>query len=107
MGRVVVELQCALVTAIAVIVEHAPVAALQLARLEDHEVGGEPHQTVVLDRRLVEIDDVRLGRDARIDGEMRPARQPLVAAHIAECVIAGERNALGDPQLYAIGHADP
>ena len=97
--RVVVELQRALVAAVAVVIEHAPVAALHLARLEDHEVGGEAHQPAVVDRRLVEIHDVPLRRGARIDGEMRAARQPLIGADVAEGVAAGERNALGDPQF--------
>ena len=105
--RVVVELQRALMAAVAVVIEHAPVAALHLARLEDHEVGGEAHQAAVVARRMVEIDDARLGRGARIDGEMRAARQPLIGADVAEAMAVGEGNTFRDPQLDPIGHARP
>ena len=48
--RVVEELQRAFVAAIAVVVEHASIAALRFARLQDHEVGSEMHQTARIDR---------------------------------------------------------
>ena len=82
--------------AVAVVVEHAAIAALYLARLQDHEVGHEAHQAGFVHRRAVQIDDVGLRRGARIHGEVRPSRQPLVGADLAEGVAAGERDALGD-----------
>ena len=105
--RVVVELQRALVTAIAVVVEHPPVAPPHVTRLQDHEVGREAHQTAVVRRRLVEIDHVPLGCRLRIDGKMRAAGQPLIGAHITERVVVGKRRAFGDPQLDPVRHAPP
>ncbi len=94
---VVVELHRALVAAVAIVIEHAPIAALHLARLEDHEVGGEAHQAAFVARRIVEIDDVRLGRCVRIDSEMRTTGQPLVGTDVAEAVAVGEGNAFRGP----------
>ncbi len=60
--RVIVELQCPLMPPVAIIVEHTPVAALHLDRPQDHEVTGEVHHAIRLDRRLLEVHHVPLCR---------------------------------------------
>ena len=88
--RVVEELQRPLVAAVAVVVEHPPVAAGEIDRLQDHEIGLEMHQAVGVARRLVEIDDIALRRRQRIDREKRAAGQAFIGAGVAEGLPVGE-----------------
>jgi hypothetical protein len=105
--RVVEELQRPLVTAVAVVIEHSSVAALQLAWPQDHEVRGEVYQAAIVHRRLVEIHDGGLRGGARIDHEVRAPRQTFIRPNIAECVVIRERNTLGDLQRDLAGHGRP
>ncbi len=105
--RVVEELQRALVAAIAVVEEEAPVAARQLDRLQDHEIGDETDAPVAVARRLGEIGDAALRGRRRIDGEMRPPDKPLIGADAAEGMAAGEGASVGDGEFDDIIHICP
>src|SRR3546814_19025450 len=54
---VVEELQHPLVAAVAVVEEHPAVAAAEVQRLQQAEIGGVRDQPVGIARRLVEVDD--------------------------------------------------
>ncbi len=101
---VVEELQRALVAAIAVVEEEPPVAARQLDRLQDHEIGDETNAPVAVARRLGEIGDAALRGRRRIDREMCPPDQPLIGADAAEGMAAGKGAAIGDGEFDDILH---
>ena len=66
--------------------EHADVS-----RVLDEATGIAPH--------LVEIDDVRVRRCVRVDGEVCPTDEPFVGTGALEGMSVREGLALGDPQL--------
>ena len=102
--RVVEELQRAFVASIAVVVEHAAVAAGEIHRLEDHAVGLAVHQPPRVTRSLVEIDHVALRCRQRIEREMHAARQAFVGADVVELLTVGEGATVGDDEFNPVGH---
>ena len=103
-GRVVEELQAALVAAVAPVEEQAPVAALHVDRLQQREVGGELHEPARVPRSLVDVDDGRLCLGCGVHRKPRPAGDPLVGAGLSEAFPAGKGGAFDHRQLEAIGH---
>jgi hypothetical protein len=60
------------------------IAMLRISRLQTIEIGREPHQPVLVARRLGDIGDDLVGRQIRVDREISLADDPLVRAGGAE-----------------------
>ena len=103
-GRIVEELQAALVAAVGPVEEQPPVAGLHVDRLQQQEIGRELHEPARIPRRLVDVDDGRLRLAGGVHREAHPAGDPLVGASGPEGFPIGEGCALDHRQLQAIGH---
>jgi hypothetical protein len=65
------------------------VAARHVDRLEDEEGRGEPDHPLGRSRRLVEIDNVRVQRIARINLDIHRSVQPFIWTGVAKALPIG------------------
>src|SRR5579863_5971875 len=90
--------------AVAIVVEHAVVAARGVHWLQDHDVGGEVHAAMCIARCLVELDHPGVGVDQWVHCEQRASGQAFVRPGIAEADAVGEGAAIGELECDGVGH---